>query len=1173
MRIQDKRIVIGIDTDTASEGVSSSLARRVDNCRVNIVNGGNDGIVEPVKGNTEILYDLPSGDNKTIGILSDTTKNRIFYFNYNSNNIDGIYEYTDAGFTKIVEGNLGWTSDLDIHSITIINNLLTWVEGNGKYPRQVDVNKQYINPSEFDLSYIKTPPTFPLQIQGQDKVSISQNFYNKNYYYFIYRFVYENGQQSTWSPYSKMASTFYGTFDHKDFSSVNFKINELRVFREGGLDGLQYNTRIRYIDFAYANTYLGPFKFFKRTKVENVLTEAGWDLLILSDTDLSTYGTNKDISVQFRNDLSFSVLDQDTDTIRPYDEIWPAEAITSADNRNIIANTLEGFPGFDLQIGNVSQGFKKIDYFTRDSSQYIPSIAETKGNFMTWKNYSKYGIGIVFYNEFGQKSGVYTDQRLKVLTPADYRQPMNDSVWAFNFMIGGQPPIWATHYQIVRTNNNKTIRFVQGITNDILFVSSYNEDGTPNVIPKIIGIATSEIKLQEILHIIGIGGVNGERRIGNVTSADPSGSDYNYPNIIYEFGTDSTGDQVNRRISWYDSFGNQAGFTFFSSKYYPVGINNWPGRPDSQPYDAEYENQFQIGTLDPPISGNPIDNLIYIGGVNRRGEKINRFNTSNLQEAIDILIDIYNWNNTTKFEENKFNSVQTVARHVYNPSNETPYIFQKGDRVNIYYSSTGEYIGINDLEIKDFINGRYIKVKYDKRFLDAYIVGSGALMEIYTPNTGSDDILFYEYGDCYPIMNPKTDQRAYSKIDFSIFEGDTHYMTYAELYATDIRVNFRNLEDIDYKTGRGYAVYPFFSMNPDPLNRADIWEKANGRSNAVLLDGERQTLKKSTIRYSDRYIDGASVNGTSTYYSFNSLQLDYDWGAIRKLTSQEQILLVNCEQEAALVYVNNVMLSNTDGSDNLVISEKTLNSPRKLPGAYGCVNPESVSQYNEYIYFWSKPKGAALRYNTFNGLFDISGAYKARSYFLNKISNKCQAGFDPIYRTQYFCFDDETIGFIDPKGQDYPNTWAGFFSYLPEKLAFIQLQLYTFKNGKLYKHETGTTNTFYGVKYPSKIEMVFNTQPNVQKIFNFISQESDKPLLCPIITNQEGQTTDIQEFEKINKDWQADIPGDTSYGASKWEGDLMSSHILNVTFQWDLPEAFRLRYLNLYSQINERTNK
>ena len=72
------------------------------------------------------------------------------------------------------------------------------------------------------------------------------------------------------------------------------------------------------------------------------------------------------------------------------------------------------------------------------------------------------------------------------------------------------------------------------------------------------------------------------------------------------------------------------------------------------------------------------------------------------------------------------------------------------------------------------------------------------------------------------------------------------------------------------------------------------------------------------------------------------------------------------------------------------ISDKVLNSPKKLVGGYGCINPESVNQYNEYIYFWSKKKGCALRYNIYNGIFDISGGYNARSYFFNQTSNKCQ---------------------------------------------------------------------------------------------------------------------------------------------------------------------------------------
>lgn len=1171
MNLQDKRILIGIDTDSADEAIDKSLARRIDNCRVNIVMGGKDGITEPCMGNEEIPFALPSGINKTIGAYSDTTKNRIFYFNQNSNNVDGIYLFDATNFIRVVEGDLGWELTLDIHSITIINNLLSWTEGGTKYPREIDINKIYVNPSEFEISLLKTPPTFPLQIVGQTVESPkgAQNFYKKNNYYFIYRFVYENGQQSTWSPYSKMVSSLYDNLNQINYASVRFKVNELRVFREGGIDGLQYNNHIKFIDFAYANTYLGPFKLFKRTVVTGVVTQAGWDILLLSDKDLSPYGTNEDLSVTFRNDLSFSVLAA-TDTTRPYDEIWPCETITSADNRNMIGNTLEGLPAFDFQIGNVSQGFKHFDYLddTFIGPLGIPasavSPAGAAGNYMVWKNNSNYGLGVVFYNEFGQKSGVYTNQQLKVITPIDYRQASVSSVWSFNLTLVNQPPVWATHYQIVRTGNQKVTRFVQGITNDVLFVKSYDSNGNPVQIDKIIGYAKNRYETNHILYNNLYDTLTIDQEDSKVSSNDV----YSFSSPILIGGQSVNKQQLITRFAQTGVIQNS--FTFKSY----VGVS------DSIPFNFDNDIKYIIGytvssEAQNPSASNGYANAIYIGGVNRRGEKINTPINTNFDEAIDILIDIFNWDNQTAFEENISNSSSSAVKNVYNPSNETLYIYQKGDLLNVYYDSIGQYTGLIAIEIKELIIGRYLKLKFDKRFLQKGLWGSGSFIEIETPNTGSDDILFYEYGDCYPIENPKTDQRTYSKTDFSIFEGDTHYMVYSELYAQDIRVNYRALTDRDFKTGGGYYHYPFFSMTPDNLNRTGIWEKADGRPNVVLLDGERQTRKKDTIRYSDRYIDGASVNGTSTFYSFNQLQLDYDWGAIRKLTSQETILMANCEQEAVLVYVNKSMIATTTGSESLVISDQVLNSPRKLAGGYGCVNPESVSQYNEFIYFYSQPKGCALRYNEFSGLFDISGSYKARSYFFSKKSVKCQAGFDPIYRTQYFAFDDETIGFIDSKGQDYPNTWCGFFSFLPEKFAFIQLQLYSFKQGKIYKHESDTVNTFYGIKYPSKINVIFNEQPNYQKIANFISQETDKPLFCELVTNQEGQVTDIADggFEIINKDWQAAVPGNTTAGLNKWEGDLISSHVFDVTFRWDKPELFRLRYLNLYSQISLRTNE
>jgi tetratricopeptide (TPR) repeat protein len=503
-------------------------------------------------------------------------------------------------------------------------------------------------------------------------------------------------------------------------------------------------------------------------------------------------------------------------------------------------------------------------------------------------------------------------------------------------------------------------------------------------------------------------------------------------------------------------------------------------------------------------------------------------------------------------------SGRDVRDYITNPSNETPYVFEEGDRLNIYYSPIGEYLGIMDYEIKSFEEGRYIKAKYREEFSQSLYYGTGTFIEITTPRSNENTDIFYEFGECYPVNNPGTNQRSLSRTSFKIWQGDTHRMKEVPLYAKNLIVSNET------------KPYYFYSMSPDYKKRTGVWEKANGRPNLVLLDGNNKVRKVNTIRWSDRLIDGSKINGNSTFGAFNSIQLDFDFGPIRKVTGVEEVMIVNCESESSVIYVNESLLKSADNEGIVAISNNVLNSPRKLPGGYGCIHPESVALYNNYLYWVSDNKGTAIRYNTVNGIFNISGGYKAKTYFYNKKPSWI-GGFDPLFRMQLFC-SDETIGFLDPADPDTPNAWTGRYSFVPERLGYLGLDLLSFKDGVLWKHHSSDIyNNFYGQQYQSEITPIFNFQPSDIKVFNSVSIEASDSFVGEIST-LEGQSSRILEMEKINQEWWSDILRDENTGGL-YEGDLITSHILKIKFIYNKISKFRLRFINLYSQISQLTNK
>lgn len=138
-----------------------------------------DEVVSNILGNTVVTNSLPSGQNKIISSYPDKVRNRLYFFNWNSNNYDGIYYYnkdTDSVVKLLI--NKTDTSGVDVlnfnpsYKITSINIIYRdAVEGdllffNDAYnePRVINVSANFGTSWKAEyLSVAKAPPIMPLK--------------------------------------------------------------------------------------------------------------------------------------------------------------------------------------------------------------------------------------------------------------------------------------------------------------------------------------------------------------------------------------------------------------------------------------------------------------------------------------------------------------------------------------------------------------------------------------------------------------------------------------------------------------------------------------------------------------------------------------------------------------------------------------------------------------------------------------------------------------------------------------------------------------------------------------------------------------------------------------------------------------------------------------------------
>ncbi|WP_430611502.1 hypothetical protein [Flavobacterium sp. JP2137] len=97
------------------------------------------------------------------------------------------------------------------------------------------------------------------------------------------------------------------------------------------------------------------------------------------------------------------------------------------------------------------------------------------------------------------------------------------------------------------------------------------------------------------------------------------------------------------------------------------------------------------------------------------------------------------------------------------------------------------------------------------------------------------------------------------------------------------------------------------------------------------------------------------------------------------------------------------------------------------------------------------------------------------------------------------------------------NGWATFFTYYPEMMFRVGNVFITAKKGEIWEHndkENPVMNTFYGIRFPSKIVTVFNDAANEDKIFKTFVIEGDSPWEVSLKTNLTDTTLKQEEFNK-----------------------------------------------------------
>lgn len=517
-------------------------------------------------------------------------------------------------------------------------------------------------------------------------------------------------------------------------------------------------------------------------------------------------------------------------------------------------------------------------------------------------------------------------------------------------------------------------------------------------------------------------------------------------------------------------------------------------------------------------------------------------------EATLIYMDIGNWCLDTV--------VNTGAPP--NPSNSVYYNWEPGDRVRFWANTAANYTGSfvqYDQEIIEYTGTAVIVSKpADLKYMGtrAQITASGHPttklfnIEVYRPKKYStqNDVIYYEMGEWYPVIQPGTANRDFSKKDwtwtdtasvaattlngftyydkFPVVNGDVWLVTKNFFYNAQTMFllnlvqigwlpSFANFADI-----RSYPVFP--QMTQDKFNAGGLWEHNTGRPLVVYKYLPKQFEKSTQVRFGGKFLEDSLFIGINNFQDQNQYIYPSEYGKIRALVNTSNtevkavgnILLVIGEEETWSVYVNRTTLEDLSGRSQVSLSDKVLGSFNTLLGSYGTLNPESVSKKNSRVLFWSAKRGMWIRYSD-DGLTPISDV-KMQNWFKDLsmlLAPSYATGtpaislsvFDPYYEEWITYLNHSSLpgtfrGYSSYKcaafsERNADKRWKSIHDYTPELFAAIENETYIITGTNVYILFAGTGfNSFQGIKKDSMIQFVANPEMRRTKTWMAAGEEA-----------------------------------------------------------------------------------
>lgn len=1065
-----------------------------------------------INGTLLLDAEYPDGDNSTIGWCNDNKNEAIIWFVHNSESNHCIYRiFTLTGIIQKVffeEPTLGFTERTRI-SAEVIDGRLYWND-NTNQPKGFNLAKavNYTNSLTGDayvlldkpfnekiFPYIKKPPRFNPEVNYQSVAVIDEhevvfNNLRKKLWQFKYTYVYEDFQESAYSPISAVPAPSGELFITGEWVSEITLNNAIKVTINTG------NNNVKSIKIAVrdaSNLNSDPFYVFKTVDKFNddgsviIPNDVSYDELFLNNTQLTS------IDTQFGNAYF-------------HDVPLAAKDLILLDGKYVSMSMPKS--GYDYKETELSYTLS-----TRNAEVDFSSATVLMVKTVVFDN-------IKFPAICGRRAVPRTDVTIVTFTiPGNFLKNSSYQISVprtdINSGISSSPTATYLSGDTEPGNYPKVAR--DSLVNQL--VSIVDVCLFPNLTMTIEG----DDKILIIYDGHAHGGLGSLSPTGKITTAVNSSSykglkrgQYHPFAVVYNdingrynvaFGQKELYAPLPDAVADPESLNSVVLPTISISSFPPVWAHTY--RIAYIPYNS-YTYTLFVPVVE-QIEGTGVDDPENNIPTNKYFLKINQAVLRMIEETPNSSIGAYAWINGDRIRRWGYDKNFEILRE---------------------YTRTYKVGDLDTTESGFLINDKIVEFK------EGYIDN----LEIYRPNLNPQDKIFYEISDEFAILNPGTDDRvhsggisnqsltgtaAVSDLDF----GDIYYR---QRLTGDIDLSLAPAEDNDYSD--------YYKSSGINIGRGVV---RTDSKQAILY---RTIKSENYIQNTELNRLNIFLAGSESY------TVSEVYGEITRIIERGDTLKILQGHKETSVYIGKNYAKDGAGGDIILVTDRTFGSELPYPSFSGSLYPRAVNMFDNFVYFYDSMTGDLFRSasngtESVTKLYGMSRYFDTKSKeFRDSSENKdVILSTEPSTGTLYLSWiigkTIETIAFTEN------SMFKGFIFFaefnngenIPEELAFYGDNMYFFLDGKIYLHGAGPINEFFDSERKSALmEFVTNQAPEVQKSFETIALDTNGNWTAEMEVEADnnypnGQKTKI--FTKMFRDREGSLNSAVPRNLIKRNGD------------------------------------